>query len=80
MNDLAVIYEHVVGKDHCLVLVVRYVDEGRAGFGVNALHFRQHVLVNLQVERSQQLVEQQHLRFIGEGARDVLALAPRSVR
>src|SRR5262249_22910810 len=60
-----------------LVLVVRDVDAGDAEVLLQALEEELHLLAQLQVERAERLVEQQHLGPVDErpGERDALALA-----
>ncbi|MNG17487.1 hypothetical protein D3C84_1014770 [compost metagenome] len=52
-------------------------DEGDAGFFLHALEFDLHFLAQLEVQRRQRLVEQQHLglRRQGPGQRHALLLA-----
>src|ERR1044072_164229 len=61
-----------------LVLVVGDVDEGQADLGLNRLQLGLHLLAQLQVERTERLVEQQHPGAIEDSPRpgDPLALAP----
>ena len=58
-------------------LVVGDVDEGDADLALDLAQFGAHVLAELEVERRERLVEQQHGRLDREGAgdRDPLALA-----
>ena len=58
-----------------LALVVRHVDEGDAEFLLQALELDLHFLAQLEVERAQRLIEQQHLRMIDERARQRHALS-----
>ena len=55
-------------------LVVRDVDEGDSDAALDRAQFVAHVLAQLEVERRQWLVEQQHLRFDRQCARDRHAL------
>ena len=57
-----------------LFLVVRDVDEGDADLGLDPLQLDLHLLAELQVERAQRLVEQQHLRLVDERPRQRHAL------
>ena len=58
-----------------LALVVGHVDEGDAELLLQALELDLHFLAQLQVERAQRLIEQQHLGMIDERARQRHALA-----
>src|SRR5690606_27454817 len=49
-----------------LLLVVRDEHEGDAGGALQALQFGLHATPQLQVERGERLVEQQHLRLLSE--------------
>ena len=71
-----------VGHRHRLFLVVRDVDEGDVDLGLDALQLQLHLLAQLQVERAQRLVQQQHARMVDQGAgeRDALRLAARQLR
>ena len=66
-----------VGHRQRLALVVGDEDEGDAERPLQALQFLLHLLAQLQVERAERFVEQQHLRLVDEGAgeRHALALA-----
>ena len=72
---LAVV-EHgdAVGHRQRLALVVRDEDEGDAERLLQGLQLFLHLLAQLQVERAERLVEQQHLRLVDEGARQRHAL------
>ena len=65
-----------------LVLVVRDVDEGDADLALDPLELDLHLLAELEVERPQRLVQQQHLGAVDDrpGERDPLALAARQLR
>ena len=60
-----------------LFLVVRDVDERDAHLPLHPLQLELHLLAELEVQRAERLVEQQHLRLVddGPGQRDPLALA-----
>ena len=60
-----------------LLLVVRDVDEGDADLALDPLELGLHLLAQLEVERAEGLVEQQHPRAVDDraGERDALALA-----
>ena len=64
-----------------LLLVVRDVDERHAEVALERLQEELHLLAQLQVERAERLVEQQHLRPVDDraGERDPLALAAREL-
>ncbi len=65
-----------------LLLVVRDVDERDPDLALDALELDLHLLAQLQVERAERLVEQQHLRAVDDRARerDALALAAGELR
>ena len=56
---------------------MRDVDEGDADLVLDALELQLHLLAELEVERAERLVEQEHARTVDEGAgeRDPLLLA-----
>ena len=60
-----------------LVLVVGHVDERDPDLALDSLQLDLHLLAELQVERAERLVEQEHLRSVDEraGERDALAAA-----
>jgi hypothetical protein len=62
-------------------LVVRDIDEGDADLALQRLEFFLHLLAQLQVQRPQRLVEQEHRRAVDQraGQRDALALAARQL-
>ena len=57
-----------------LALVVRDVDERDADAALEALQFQLHLLAELEVERAERLVEQQHARTVDERTRERHAL------
>ena len=57
-----------VGHRHGLLLVVRHVDEGDSELVLDALQEELHLLAQLEVERPERLVEQQHPRPADERA------------
>ena len=65
-----------------LLLVVRDEHERRADLAVDARQLDLHLLAELEVERPERLVEEQHGRSLGERARqrDTLRLAARQLR
>ena len=65
-----------------LLLVVRHVDERDADLLLDPLELDLHLLAQLEVERAERLVEQQHLRAVDDraGERDALALAAGELR
>ena len=67
----------VVAHRQRLLLVVRDVEEGHAEVLLQRLQEHLHLLAELQVERAERLVEEQHLRLVDDRARerDALALA-----
>jgi hypothetical protein len=64
----AVEHRHPVGHAERLVLVVGDEHEGDAHPPLERLQLALHLLAELEVERAQRLVEQQHLRLEHEGA------------
>jgi hypothetical protein len=58
------------------------VDEGDADLALDALELDLHLLAQLEVQRAERLVEQQHLRAVDDrpGQRDALALAAGELR
>src|SRR5207248_11762650 len=65
-----------------LLLVVRHVDERHAEVALERLEEHLHLLPELEVERTERLVEQQHARPVDDRPRerDALALAARELR
>ena len=61
---------------------MRDVDERDADVALDALELDLHLLAQLEVERAERLVEQQHLRAVDDraGERDALALAAGELR
>ncbi len=70
-----------VGHRERLALVVRDVAERDADGALHVLQLGLHVGAQLQVERAERLVEQQHLGAVDEraGERDALLLAAREL-
>ncbi|MCY1229206.1 hypothetical protein D9M72_415630 [compost metagenome] len=70
-------HRNAVGHGHRLLLVVRHDDEGEAEFLLQVHQFELGFLAQLLVERTERLVEEQHLRPLGKraGERDALTLA-----
>ena len=66
-----------VGHGHGLLLVVGDVHEGDADLGLDPLELDLHLPAQLEVQRAQRLVEQQHAGLVDQGAaeRDPLLLA-----
>jgi hypothetical protein len=64
-----------------LVLVVRDVDECDPHLALDALELALHLLAQLEIERAERLVEEQHARAVDDRARqrDALALAAREL-
>src|SRR5207253_10195835 len=79
--DPAVVEDgEAVAHGQCFLLVVRDVDEGDPDLPdgtLDPLQLDLHLLAELQIEGSQWLIEQQHLRVVDEGPceGDPLALA-----
>ena len=63
-------------------LVVRDVDKGDADLALDPQQLELHLLAELEVERAERLVEQQHLRLVHDraGQGDALALAAGQLR
>ena len=81
--DVAGVHDgDAVGHRHRLLLVVRDHDEGDADVALDPLELDLHRLAQLEVERAERLVEQQHLRVHDEraGERDALLHAARELR
>ena len=81
--DLAAVHHRdAVREAHRLALVVRDVEERDADLVVDAVQLDLHVLPQLQVERGERLVEEQHLRLQDEraGDGDALLLAAGNLR
>ena len=81
--DLAVAHHgEPVGHRHGLFLVVGDVDERDPDLLLDALELQLHLLAELQVERAQRLVEQQHLGVVDQraGQRHALLLAAGQLR
>ena len=73
--DVAMVHHHaVVGQRHRLLLVVRDVDEGGADALLQRLQLVLHLAAQLQVERAERLVEQEHRRLDDQRPRQRHAL------
>ena len=73
--DAALAHDHDrVGHAQGFLLIVRNEDEGDAGGLLDVFELLLHVLAQLEVERGERLVEQQHLRPPHQGAGDRHAL------
>ena len=72
---------HSVAHGERLLLVVGHVDERDADLALDRAQLLLHLLAQLQVERAQRLVEEQHAGTVHERARerDALALAAREL-
>jgi hypothetical protein len=70
-----------VGHRHRLLLVVRHVHEGQAEIVLQRLQLELQLLPQLEVERAERLVEEQHARRVDQrtGERDALLLAAREL-
>ncbi len=83
LDDAALVeHRHPVGHGERLALVVRDEDEGEAERALQILQLALHLLAQLEVERAERLVEQQHLgpHHQRAGERDALALAAGELR
>ena len=81
--DLALRHHRdAVAHHERLFLVVRDVDERDADLALDAHELELHLLAQLQVERAERLVEQQHRGLVHERAseRDALLLTARQLR
>ncbi len=67
-------HRQTVAHRERLLLVVRDVDECDAHLALDRAQLVLHLLAELQVERPERLVEQEHLRAVHEGARERHAL------
>ena len=77
LDDALVHHRDRVGHGHGLLLVVGDVHEREAHFGLDPLELDLHRAPQLEVERAERLVEQEHLGLVdeGPGQRDPLLLA-----
>ena len=77
----AVHHRDAVAHRERFLLVVRDVDERDADLALDALQLGLHLLAELEVERAERLVEQEHLGLVHDRARerDPLALAAREL-
>ena len=76
--DAAVVDHHqAVAHRQRLLLVVGDEDERDADLALDPLELELHLLAQLEVERAERLVEQQHVRLVDDraGERDALALS-----
>ena len=83
LDDAAVVEDgDAVGHRQRLALVVGDEDEGDAELALQRLQLDLHLLAELEVERAERLVEQQHLRPVDQraGERHALALAAGKLR
>ena len=82
LGDAAVVHHRdPVRHRQRLLLVVGDVDERDPDLALDLLELDLHLLAQLQVERAERLVEQQHRRPVDEraGQRDALALPAREL-
>ena len=83
LHDPALVEDgEAVAHRQRLLLVVRHVDERDADLALDALELDLHLLAQLEVQRAERLVEQQHPRAVDDRARqrDALALAADELR
>jgi hypothetical protein len=82
LDAVATKHRELVAHREGLLLVVRDVDGGDADLSFDAFELRLQLLAKCEVERAERFVEQQHLRFVHDGARerDALALSTRQRR
>ena len=79
---MTTVHDHdPVGHGHGLFLVVRDVDECDPDLVLNPLQLELHFLAQLEVERAERLVEEEHARPVHErpGKRDPLLLSAREL-
>ena len=62
LDPAVVEHGQAVAHGQRLLLVVRHVDEGDADLLLDPLELDLHLLAELEVERAERLVEQQHAR------------------
>ena len=74
-DDAAVHDRDAVGHRERLLLVVRDVEERDPDLALDRLELHLHLLAQLEVERAERLVEQQHRGPVHERARERHALA-----
>ena len=80
--DVALVHHRdPVAHRERFLLVVRHVDERDADLALDPLELDLHLLAELQVERAERLVEQEHLGLVDDRARerDALALPARQL-
>ena len=82
LDPAAVEHRDPVAHRQRLLLVVRHVDERDPDLLLDLLQLDLHLLAELQVERAERLVEQQHARPVDDRPRerDALALPARELR
>ncbi len=82
LDPAAVEHADAVAHRQRFVLVVGDEHEGDAELALQRLQLDLHLFAQLQVERAERLVEQQHLRLVDQRARQrhALALAARELR
>ena len=81
--DAALVHDRDrVGHRHGLLLIVRHVQEGETDLALDVLELDLHLTAQLEVERTQGLVEQEERRAVHDGAREshALLLATRELR
>ena len=61
---------HAVAHGQRFLLIVGDEDEGDAALALNALEFQLHLAAELEVERAQRLIQQQHIRLVNQRARN----------
>ena len=75
LNDLALTHDgDAVGHGQRLLLVVGHEQERHAELLMEALELHLHPLPELEIERTQRLVEQEHVRPVDDGPRERDAL------
>ena len=67
-------HHHTVTQRQRLFLIVRHVDKRDTQFLVQLFQLDLHVVAHLQIQRTQRLVEQQHLGLVHNSARDSYTL------
>ena len=81
LDDALVHHRDVVGHRHGFFLIVRDVHEGEPDLDLDPLELDLHLSPQLEVERAQRLVEQQHLGLVDQrpAERDPLLLTTREL-
>src|SRR5262245_15619552 len=81
LDPALVEHREAIGHRQRLLLVVRHVHERDADLALDRLQLDLHLLAELEIERAERLVEEEHLRAVHDRARerDALPLATREL-